>query len=125
MNRVHGKSGRNAKHINTKFIPGTIFKSYLGIRRMKFQVRVIYLAMWMVFLLVFVRVDFRFSLGDFIDVNEQVCGCMSCIMDPQEDPWFTEHYDSRVPKLMNRTNSNISTLTYNWWMVSMIKRVIS
>ncbi|KAF4081731.1 hypothetical protein AMELA_G00164520 [Ameiurus melas] len=83
---------------------------------MKLQVRVIYLALWMVFLLVFVRVDFRFGFGDFVDVTEPVCGCMSCIMDPQEDPWFMEHYDNRVPKLMNRTNSNFSALTYNWWM---------
>ncbi|MCI4381467.1 hypothetical protein PGIGA_G00252050 [Pangasianodon gigas] len=43
----------------------------------------------------------------------KTCACMHCI---NEDPWFTEHYNSQVPKLMNRRNSNLSTLTLDWWL---------
>ncbi|XP_053093179.1 CMP-N-acetylneuraminate-beta-galactosamide-alpha-2,3-sialyltransferase 1 isoform X1 [Pangasianodon hypophthalmus] len=87
------------------------------LRRMKLKICVIHAAMWMVFLLVFVRVDFRFGLKDFFDVSPpKICACMSCVMEPQEDQWFMERYDSQVPKLMSRANSNISMLTNKWWM---------
>ncbi|XP_026765710.3 CMP-N-acetylneuraminate-beta-galactosamide-alpha-2,3-sialyltransferase 1 [Pangasianodon hypophthalmus] len=43
----------------------------------------------------------------------KTCACMHCI---NEDPWFTERYSSQVPKFMNRRNSNLSTLTLDWWL---------
>ncbi|XP_060742840.1 CMP-N-acetylneuraminate-beta-galactosamide-alpha-2,3-sialyltransferase 2-like [Tachysurus vachellii] len=85
------------------------------LRRMKLKVRVFYVALWTTFVLLFVRVEFRYHLNDVIDLSAPACACMSCVMDSQKDPWFREHYDGRVPKLMNRANSNLSALTYNWW----------
>ncbi|KAI5608132.1 CMP-N-acetylneuraminate-beta-galactosamide-alpha-2, 3-sialyltransferase 1, partial [Silurus asotus] len=84
--------------------------------RMKFKSRLIYVTMWTMFLCVF-RVDFRYGLDDFFDFKApKLCACMSCVTEPQEDPWFMERFDSRVPTLLNRTNSKLSALTHNWWM---------
>ncbi|GAA6089892.1 CMP-N-acetylneuraminate-beta-galactosamide-alpha-2,3-sialyltransferase 1-like [Tachysurus ichikawai] len=96
---------------------------------MQVKVRVFNVAFWTTFVLLFVRVEFRYRLIDIVDLTAPPCACMSCVMDSQEDPWFRERYDSRVPKLMNRANSNLSALTYNWWKVSacffvFLKRII-
>ncbi|TSR63310.1 CMP-N-acetylneuraminate-beta-galactosamide-alpha-2,3-sialyltransferase 2 [Bagarius yarrelli] len=83
---------------------------------MKLKVPVVSALVWTAFLLLFVRVEFRFHLDDFLDfAAPKSCACTSCVLEPQVDPWFTERYDSRVPKLMNRANSNLSPLTYKWW----------
>ncbi|XP_053342902.1 CMP-N-acetylneuraminate-beta-galactosamide-alpha-2,3-sialyltransferase 2-like isoform X2 [Clarias gariepinus] len=84
--------------------------------RMQLKVRVVYAAAWMSFFLLFVRVDFSFRLKDFHRSETKVCGCMRCVMEPREDQWFSRLHDSRVPKFMNRTNSNLSELTSTWWM---------
>ncbi|KAK3526518.1 hypothetical protein QTP70_030647 [Hemibagrus guttatus] len=85
---------------------------------MKLKVRVVYVVMWTTFMLLFVRVDFRYRLNDVFDLTTPTtaCACMSCVMEAQEDPWFRERFDRRVPKLLNRANSNLTALTYNWWM---------
>ncbi|KAK3558067.1 hypothetical protein QTP86_007309 [Hemibagrus guttatus] len=85
---------------------------------MKLKVRVVYVVMWTTFMLLFVRVDFRYRLNDVFDLTTPTtaCACMSCVMEAQEDPWFRERFDHRVPKLLNRANSNLTALTYNWWM---------
>ncbi|KAM9497008.1 CMP-N-acetylneuraminate-beta-galactosamide-alpha-2,3-sialyltransferase 2-like [Clarias gariepinus] len=43
----------------------------------------------------------------------KMCMCMTCI---NKDEWFIEHYDGQVPKLMNRNNSNLSSITLDWWL---------
>ncbi|XP_060771366.1 CMP-N-acetylneuraminate-beta-galactosamide-alpha-2,3-sialyltransferase 1-like [Neoarius graeffei] len=59
---------------------------------------------------------YRFSFGQNISWNSfllKTCACMQCI---KKDPWFAERYDGQVPKLMSRRNSNLSTLTLDWWL---------
>lgn len=84
---------------------------------MKLKIRALHVLLWMVFMFLFVRVDFRFRFDDMSGLKGS-CACTSCASEPQDDPWFSERFDSRVPKFMNRRNSNISAVTKNWWLVS-------
>ncbi|XP_060771371.1 CMP-N-acetylneuraminate-beta-galactosamide-alpha-2,3-sialyltransferase 1-like [Neoarius graeffei] len=84
---------------------------------MKLKVWVISMPLCMVLIFLFVQITFRSGLYDFVDFGEpKMCACMSCVKEPQQDPWFMERYDGRVPIFMNRTNSKLSELTLNWWM---------
>ncbi|KAG9281343.1 CMP-N-acetylneuraminate-beta-galactosamide-alpha-2,3-sialyltransferase 1-like [Astyanax mexicanus] len=47
--------------------------------------------------------------------SEDICGCIRCLTGDKEDPWFTQRYNSRVPKLLSSQNSNLSTNTSRWW----------
>ncbi|XP_060771369.1 CMP-N-acetylneuraminate-beta-galactosamide-alpha-2,3-sialyltransferase 2-like isoform X2 [Neoarius graeffei] len=85
---------------------------------MKRKVWVISMPLCMVLIFLFVRIEFRSRLHDFVDSGEpKMCACTSCVKEPQKDPWFMERYDGRVPIFMNRTNSKLSEPTQNWWMM--------
>ncbi|XP_060760744.1 CMP-N-acetylneuraminate-beta-galactosamide-alpha-2,3-sialyltransferase 1-like [Neoarius graeffei] len=56
------------------------------------------------------------GLGSSIHIFPVKIECSSEVQCIKNDSWFGERYDSRVPKLMNRRNSNLGTLTLDWWL---------
>ncbi|XP_036432615.1 CMP-N-acetylneuraminate-beta-galactosamide-alpha-2,3-sialyltransferase 2-like [Colossoma macropomum] len=47
--------------------------------------------------------------------SEEMCACIQCMAESEEDPWFTERYKNLVPKFLSRQNSELSPNTRKWW----------
>lgn len=62
--------------------------------------------------LYFFKYPFRLSDSFF---SKGLCACKQCIVELDDDPWFTERFNQSIHPLMTRDNSVLSDETFKWW----------
>ncbi|XP_062855949.1 CMP-N-acetylneuraminate-beta-galactosamide-alpha-2,3-sialyltransferase 1-like [Trichomycterus rosablanca] len=84
---------------------------------MKVQLQAFLAAVLMVCLMAYIHIglEIRFDIN-FNLTSTRPCGCNRCIVELNEDLWFTEHFNSSVPIMLNSRNYNLSNSTRTWWM---------
>ncbi|XP_066514831.1 CMP-N-acetylneuraminate-beta-galactosamide-alpha-2,3-sialyltransferase 1-like [Hoplias malabaricus] len=59
--------------------------------------------------------DPSFFFRSSLPIPAGPCACQHCIMQTEEDPWFSEKLNHSVQPLLSRTNAEVTDDTYRWW----------
>ncbi|XP_062846142.1 CMP-N-acetylneuraminate-beta-galactosamide-alpha-2,3-sialyltransferase 1-like [Trichomycterus rosablanca] len=81
--------------------------------RQELVIMAVLVACMLVYTHIALNVTFNMPVGMF---STRPCACLKRCLKEEQNSWFAERYNSSVPKLLNRRNSDLSNSTKRWWL---------